>query len=205
MQHLKAWRSEVCLALSSHKCAAPSLSRTFSFETTFSDPCTVACSYVTSYRRPPSAQNHFPVLRHLITIKRTYAEMDDSPLGRLPAELRNQIYGLVMYESIPIHVGLKNAKRAKDALSVHRWGRKIMRGLALVLTCRQIYQESSSLYFAINTFEFSNTAALRAFVKRFGEEKVHALRDLTIERFAVTTVPLQGAFKAMRLPESICG
>lgn len=64
--------------------------------------------------------------------------MDDSPLSRLPAELRNRIYELALLQDDSITISL-NGKR--------RW-----RPPAHLSTCNQIRAEASSIYYAGNTF-----------------------------------------------------
>lgn len=63
--------------------------------------------------------------------------MDDSPLPRLPAELRNRIYELVLVEG---------------TVEVFRHIRKIWKSPALLHTSRQIRAEASSIYFGGNSF-----------------------------------------------------
>lgn len=68
--------------------------------------------------------------------------MDDSPLNRLPAELRNRIYELVFdkHDVIPT-VPL----------------RKLSKYNGLTRTCRQIRKETHGMFFALNKFELKLT------------------------------------------------
>lgn len=80
--------------------------------------------------------------------------MDASPLCRLPAELRNRIYGLVLALALPIVIGpsSQHDQRPKT-LWLITWSPNIF---ALVKTCKQVHSESNLMIYADNTFEFSD-------------------------------------------------
>ncbi|KAK4554392.1 hypothetical protein LTR86_008600 [Recurvomyces mirabilis] len=73
--------------------------------------------------------------------------MDGSPLGRLPPELRNYIYELVLQVSKPIHV------RCTDLNNTRGFGASI----AFTTTCRAIRSESLGIFYAVNTFTLHTT------------------------------------------------
>lgn len=91
--------------------------------------------------------------------------MDASPLGRLPAELRNRIYELVLTlpTTIEIDPTIPNDKRSK-ASSLLRSRPNVF---ALVKTCRQVHSESNLMIYANNTFDFSNVARPAKSLRRF--------------------------------------
>lgn len=65
--------------------------------------------------------------------------MDQSPLQKLPPELRNRIYELALLERLPI------------AVSTHGPNEKAT--TPLLQTCRQIRVEASAIYYSGNTFD----------------------------------------------------
>jgi len=75
--------------------------------------------------------------------------MDESPLGRLPPELRLAIYEHALAQDDEIELKLKYY-RGKPAL---RAGNTKVHSLALTATCKQIRQESKDLFYDLNSFE----------------------------------------------------
>ncbi|TKA28148.1 hypothetical protein B0A50_04119 [Salinomyces thailandicus] len=75
--------------------------------------------------------------------------MDNSPLNRLPPEIRNRIYGLALAERGPVvsEYGRRIESRSvvvEPAPPKHR--------LALTKTCKEVRRDSIKMYFAVNTF-----------------------------------------------------
>lgn len=71
--------------------------------------------------------------------------MDDSPFNALPAELRNRIYHFALCDTEPVTIDfVHHGRRTRIG------GRK--RLLALTETCRQIHNESLSVFYADNDF-----------------------------------------------------
>lgn len=107
--------------------------------------------------------------------------MESSPLVRLPAELRNQIFADAL--QAPGHIRLCfSYERPHDAENTqdHRSNR-----LSLTLTCKQIREESCLLFFAANSFVFCGPpgiadAALHKFLAIIGEQGAHSLRSVTL-------------------------
>lgn len=100
------------------------------------------------------------------------------PLLRLPAELRMQIFTWVFTRATP--------------LSIHCWRRytpfcfstRVMQYpsgfLALLLTCRQIYNEARLLPFKCNTFRFKSQDAFEPWLARFCPEQIRAFRKIEL-------------------------
>ena len=68
----------------------------------------------------------------------------ESPLLKLPPELRNRIYHYAVVSSNPIYLPPRYP--------------------SLMLTCRKLYNEAKSIYYEDNTFYFSNASITPAFV-----------------------------------------
>ena len=109
--------------------------------------------------------------------------MDASPLGRLPAELRNRIYELVLIfpTFIEIEPSSQHAERPKapELLGSNP------NTFALVKTCKQVHSESSAIIYADNTFDFSDweqpSQSLRCFndfIHEIGLTNTAALRAI---------------------------
>ncbi|KAH9879390.1 hypothetical protein J1614_002830 [Plenodomus biglobosus] len=104
----------------------------------------------------------------------THANQQNSPLLRLPAEIRNRIYSFVFCtEPILICFVTSYATRAVDKCpiptSIRRRPSHIhysRLNLALIETCRQAYFECRLLPFLLNTFEGFPEAILAAFPGR---------------------------------------
>ena len=82
--------------------------------------------------------------------------MDKSPLQELPAELRNQIYELALYEREGVgvcvtpqsaHIGWERKGELEARLPV-----RLGNPLALTMTCKAIREESLGLFYSINRF-----------------------------------------------------
>lgn len=80
--------------------------------------------------------------------------MDHSPLGRLPGELRNKIYELVLFEPDGIvicHASVHDHTLTRASLKPN--GTKLPHALlaGLPCVCKEIRNETSGIYFTINT------------------------------------------------------
>lgn len=131
------------------------------------------------------------------------ASKPSSPFLALPAEVRNQIYELVLTDENPsvfnyqLYYGSKiwadgrispkyeflGKPRHLDFLTPHPTR------LALLQTCRQIYGEAYHIYYATHTFEFAYPEDLRLFLKTIGRKRRReivslglSLEDLDHER-----------------------
>ncbi|KAK3686761.1 hypothetical protein LTR37_019511 [Vermiconidia calcicola] len=116
--------------------------------------------------------------------------MDNSPLRTLPAELRNNIYELVLYRPECIAISKENGRLQLQ--SEHQFEHIT----ALTATCSEIRGEASPIFFAINRFklltdQFSRKRSLsdieargRAFLlrcaKSIGQRNIQSLRHVEI-------------------------
>lgn len=90
--------------------------------------------------------------------------MDNSPLSRLPPELRNAIYELVLTFKDPIALAKRPMKYGAPisyVLRVLNSSPNPRNGLALIETCNQIHQEAGNLIFSLNTFTFHMDCGVR--------------------------------------------
>jgi hypothetical protein len=70
---------------------------------------------------------------------------------KLPGEIRNRIYRLVVLQCVPIY-------------PIH-WNTRP----ALMLTCRQLFYEVKGIYYGENTFEFADSALTPRAIDRFSK------------------------------------
>ena len=75
------------------------------------------------------------------------AAMDGSPLGRLPGELRNMIYELVLVQDTPIGLKLRSAGRKKARVRSFQ-----KNSVGLLFTCKAIYRETRFVLYEGNIF-----------------------------------------------------
>ncbi|KAF7195302.1 hypothetical protein HII31_03508 [Pseudocercospora fuligena] len=81
--------------------------------------------------------------------------MDSSPLGKLSAELRNEIYGLALSFEDTIHIRytsdipLESKERFKSDIRLESTE---PRATAFLQTCRQIHSEATAMFYANNAF-----------------------------------------------------
>jgi hypothetical protein len=92
-----------------------------------------------------------------------------SPLLRLPPEIRNMIYTLIIDVNMVVFT--------KAGLG--RGRHPIQDGLALLRVCRQIHAEAAVLPYALNTFVFwTFTSDLQAFLYGRKKEQITAMRKV---------------------------
>jgi hypothetical protein len=96
--------------------------------------------------------------------------MDTSPLGLLPAELRNNIYERVL--------------RMNKALQIERYGNlkptncsTARDAFALLRTCKQLHNEMAPLGYSLNTFSFTSfPTCIENFLAKIGNRNKLSLR-----------------------------
>lgn len=99
---------------------------------------------------------------------RAQQNQQQSPLLRLPAELRNKIFAYTLggktFKIIPGYYDIPtmNATNSKYAL-------------ALLQVCRQIYAETTLLPFSINTFSASSPHSLKRWVERLHPARAQSI------------------------------
>ncbi|KAI6804802.1 hypothetical protein KC332_g14583 [Hortaea werneckii] len=119
--------------------------------------------------------------------------MDASPLAKLPAELRNNIYHNVLLQEDNIKLSFQpagNNQKSRVVLCTRRQNEF----LALTLTCKALRRETHELFFAMNSFEIdanvSNVSNARS-----GTASMPILRFLD----GVTTLSARSAIKSIAL------
>lgn len=112
------------------------------------------------------------------------------PFLDLPGEIRNEIYSLAMLEGCTISLELidkdtfRHSYRNKN--KVEQAECPARRAVVLALTCKQIHQESLSLFYGNNKFKLENFGELKAFIKAIGEGNARAIRYVAVDNFATT-------------------
>ncbi|KAF2253363.1 hypothetical protein BU26DRAFT_399624, partial [Trematosphaeria pertusa] len=90
----------------------------------------------------------------------------ESPLLRLPAELRNKIYSYVLGGRL---------WELKDTLTA---GSREKNSMSLLRVCRQINAETASLPFELGTFSFESLSALMQWSQRMPPKQRDAVRSV---------------------------
>lgn len=152
-----------------------------------------------------------------------------SPLLRLPAELRNHIYGYVVTTpnhglwNIPEHTYLHDALNGKfrpkfnDEQLRRRMAERAhaQRHLSLLSVCRQVHDEARLFPFEFNTFAF-NSPRLFRFLAKLSQPQRNAIHGIKIN-FVLTTsdslgrssdstcVPLRESYGHARKGEVLLG
>lgn len=122
--------------------------------------------------------------------------MDRSPLRRLPPEIRNRIYQLVLVQ--PGGIFICATPTFEDAI----WGGLEQTPppmsappfmLSLLYTCKQVYQESIGMVYSMNTYtvaiwnwtKVSPITGFQDFIQRIGKQNSQALRHIKFETYLV--------------------
>lgn len=131
---------------------------------------------------PPPLSSTSSTSATLLTHRRQ-RKMDHSPLARLPAELRNIIYELVLVQDEPIEIGWK------------RYGKSTVRHMratnyckaGLLQTCREIYEDCKGFVYSCNSFKLADQNSLHEVAKeleRFllliGQRNTALLKSMTL-------------------------
>ncbi|KAK4610397.1 hypothetical protein CLAFUW4_13892 [Fulvia fulva] len=113
--------------------------------------------------------------------------MDNSRLGKLPAELRNKISMFAVSQDKPIKLihdsrGICHAPR--DAREKHPLG--------ISKTCKALYDETRGIFYAHNTFTIDPRAPgdCRQFLVAFHGSQASARRNLEKQPHVVITLPM---------------
>jgi hypothetical protein len=118
-------------------------------------------------------------------INRLERNARESPLLRLPAELRNRIYDLVLYEgdyNFASHFYIKDDQDQDDFLNFEGFkvDPKVPNRLGLIRTCRQLYAETVLLPFSLNTFVFRTHAMQYFFDSKTTMAQSRAIRAIEL-------------------------
>ncbi|KAI6888380.1 hypothetical protein KC363_g898 [Hortaea werneckii] len=117
--------------------------------------------------------------------------MDASPIAKLPAELRNNIYHEVLLHEKTIKLTFQPAEKNAKSRVLLSGSRQQHQMLALTLTCKPLRRETYDLFFALNSFEIS--------VPETPAES--STSSIAIHRFldGVTTFSARSAIKSITL------
>ncbi|KAK5124171.1 hypothetical protein LTR85_001874 [Meristemomyces frigidus] len=121
-------------------------------------------------------------LKHWISPLDPYA-MDDSPLAKLPAELRNHIYTLVLKRNTPY--GVTSAYNLIDIVLERTGGEKHTLGMSA--TCKALHAECTPFFYAENQFIIKCPvrqellSLVRKFKNTIGVRNATALRSITVD------------------------
>ena len=112
--------------------------------------------------------------------------MESSPLARLPAELRNDVYELVLIGPAPLTFWTTYRRGKRCVMKIAPESKHL---LALTEVCKEVRAETKLLFFAANTFVFAERQlrrlppifdTLRHFPSTIGSDAVRALRHVYI-------------------------
>ncbi|CAD6588057.1 MAG: hypothetical protein ASARMPREDX12_003142 [Alectoria sarmentosa] len=115
----------------------------------------------------------------------------ETAFGKLPPEVREDIFKDVLkVGSLSPLKGAISVPMTRIKHDISQRGSKLKLNigpagpascLALLQTCHQIYHESSLLFYAINTFYFSNPQDMLLFLRHLGPVRCEQLRSLHLE------------------------
>lgn len=109
----------------------------------------------------------------------------------LPGEIQNEIYSFIVLAGRKITIEKvvnKDTFRHDycNKFNLQLEGYAVRWALALALTCKQIHQESLTLFYGNNKFSFWNLGELKAFFKVIGERNAKVFRNVVLRHFAET-------------------
>lgn len=118
----------------------------------------------------------------------TNPAMDESPLNKLPGELRNQIYELALYHG---RINIDTTPYLHHPADSHFPGAvtfQARHALALRSVCKQLEKETTQIFYAINTFVFVAPLCqyskvgmpVKSFRHHIGAQKASYLRPMVI-------------------------
>ncbi|KAK5674753.1 hypothetical protein LTS10_012489 [Elasticomyces elasticus] len=121
--------------------------------------------------------------------------MATSPLLSLSAELRNPIYEFTLYQSEPINVrgGYKIQGRDYPNATFLRSSCSTAHPAAIIMICKSVHNESSSMPYFLNTFAFecnhligddawcATMTAAKLFLQQIGPKNRSVLRSIRFE------------------------
>ena len=120
-----------------------------------------------AYKEPFDTTSRHQSMDHFISemisiqLKRARAARRRFPFKKLPPEIRNKIYDLVFVRSR--YIGLD--KRSRFTL---RYDARSVRNLAFAMSCRQVYTETKSMFYAKNGFAFYQIQECLSFLQCIG-------------------------------------
>ncbi|KAF2242001.1 hypothetical protein BU26DRAFT_610379 [Trematosphaeria pertusa] len=110
----------------------------------------------------------------------------------LPRELRDRIYEFALYYGT---IRISGGTGKPGTYKVDRGNKRHVRP-RIVLTCRQIYQEATRVFYGINTFDFEDVPAAFNFLRDRPEDAVRSIRYLQLS-YRHNNDSDQGQFNAL--------
>ena len=112
--------------------------------------------------------------------------MDDSPLSRLPGEIRNEIYDLVFAESESLRLAFQKSDSKGGTFSLDPASQRETHPVALLGTCKQIWQEAKGMAwsrrgFVIRILPEDAEVAIKELINQAGEENIKSIPCLTLD------------------------
>ena len=110
----------------------------------------------------------------------------ETNLGRLPPEIRATIFRDVLTVGTlsPLKDGI-SVPMVKSRSQVTGSPPGPASCLALLQTCRQIYHETSCLFYTLNTLQFSKAQDVLSFLRHLGTERCGELKSLHLDEMTV--------------------
>lgn len=130
------------------------------------------CSNIADY---PSLEDPFSALR---SNSCRHSRMENSPLAKLPQELRNRIYENVLVSDSPIRIASISPSELPS----------VWKPPGLLQTCRQVAAEATAIFYGRNTFWERNSSSslgsdllLRKWLRKLPAEKRSFIRRLCLD------------------------
>lgn len=115
--------------------------------------------------------------------------MDNSPFGKLPAEIRARIFSLAMPNAKCIRFQLLSR-----GVAGWYWESDNIEDIrstpAFTRTCRQFLEESAPLFYSTESFVFESFFLLKTFVDAIGDRNAKSIRHATVHAYSVTYMDL---------------
>ena len=131
-----------------------------------------------------------------VCISANLIEMDRSPLAKLPPELRNRIYDFTLTCDSPIKI-LCTTNPETRRLRAYSPIAARNHPLALTETCKQLHEECTQLFYAVNIFVFpasreeNSLRFLDCFITTIGQKNALVLRSVLVHAIPVTATSLR--------------
>jgi hypothetical protein len=129
--------------------------------------------------------------------QKTAANQRNSPLLRLPAELRNQVYHYAL--------GGRKFEVYRTACKQIRVFQENLPAFALLLVCSQIYAETRLLPYSLNAFEVERIYGMKSLQSCLSLTQCSAIETLIVSRFSIlhprnnkTFLPHLTGFKGLK-------
>jgi hypothetical protein len=118
-------------------------------------------------------------IEDLLTVTSVENNSIASPLLRLPAEIRNQIWQYTL-GTMQVHPTVKGTPRCTDRGSDTISDFDVDRQLALVRTCRQLYSEAGLIFYRDSTFFFNAYSAMARFRLSLRVAQLEAVQTIAL-------------------------